>query len=222
MPERIPRLNVVIVGDVGVGKRALADQICPEESYDPTLEDSWVKRIDVDRWPCVLDILLLDCPPEYTALRDQYIRDGDAFILAYSVTSQTSFSNIRTYDNDIKNKEKLMVGRTTKYSSSQRPCNPPVILVGTKNDLEAQREVSVEEGQMLAQSLNCPFIETSAKHNTGVEKMLHEVVRCYRQQNPPTPSEPETPTPSRSRKGLGRLLGPRQPKNDNGPRCIVM
>jgi GTPase KRas protein len=160
---------------------------------------------------------------EYTALRDEMIRFADAFILAYSVTSRTSFSNIRTHNNEIKEKkEKMRVAGTIKLSPSQRPCNSPVILVGTKNDLETQREVSVEEGQMLAKSLNCPFIETSAKLNTDIEKMFHEIVRCYRRQNPPAPSESERPTPSQSRKGLGRLLGSRQRNDDNGPRCIVI
>ncbi|KAJ5502925.1 hypothetical protein N7463_005799 [Penicillium fimorum] len=222
MSKKLRYLSVLIFGDAGVGKKALIEWIRPDDIYDPTLEDESVVTLDVDGSPCVLDILE-DAGETYAVLREQYIPTGDVFILAYSVTSRASFSHIRMYDNQIKDHmEKMRVDGTIKRSPSQHPWNTPFILIGTKNGLEGQREVSVEEGQMLAKSLNYSFIETSTKHKTDVEKMFHEVVRCFRQQNPPTPSEPETPNPSRSRKGLGRLLGPRKRKNDNGSRCIVM
>lgn len=47
----------------------------------------------------------------------------------------------------------------------------PVVICGNKADMEDAREVSKEDGQALAQKLNCPFFETSAKvtrpSNTG-------------------------------------------------------
>jgi GTPase SAR1 family protein len=39
----------------------------------------------------------------------------------------------------------------------------PVVICGNKADMEDAREVSKEDGQALAQKLNCPFFETSAK-----------------------------------------------------------
>ncbi|KAJ5824598.1 hypothetical protein N7447_006938 [Penicillium robsamsonii] len=216
MSKYAPHLAVVIMGDVGVGKEALAERFSPNDVHDPTYDGTHMARIDVDGSPCVLNIERCG-GKEFIVVRDLLIRHADVFILAYSVTSRTSFSYIRALDNHIKETEERL-----RADGIIKLCKSPVIFVGTKNDLEAQREVSVEEGQMLAKSLNCPFIETSAKHNTNVKNLFHEAVRCFRQQNPPTPSEPETPTPSRSRKGLGRLLGPRQRNNDNGPRCIVM
>ncbi|OQE41957.1 hypothetical protein PENCOP_c004G00993 [Penicillium coprophilum] len=158
---------------------------------------------------------------EYTALRDQYISDGETFILAYSITSRTSFSLIRVNYNHIqKVREGTTVNATTGQSRSERPYNVSVILVATKNDLEAQREVSVEEGQMLAKSLGCWFIETSAKNNTNVDKLFYDSVRWFQQKNPPI--VPETPAPPRSKKGLGRLLGSKQRKEDDGSRCVVI
>ncbi|KAJ5365372.1 hypothetical protein N7517_008258 [Penicillium concentricum] len=224
MSGRLPFITLLIIGADGVGKTALAKRLCPQEfTYDPTLGDSCSAMVAVDGWTCMVDILTTSGMEEYTALYENFIRDASAFILAYSVTSRTSFSDIQAHDNWIKKiKEEMRVaGPPTTYPSYPL-YNSVVILVGTKNDLEAQREVSVEEGQMLAKSLNCSFFETSAKQNTDVEKALHDILRGFRQKNFPTPSEPETPTPSRSRKGLGRLLGPRQRKNDNGSGCVVM
>ncbi len=37
------------------------------------------------------------------------------------------------------------------------------MICGNKADMEDAREVSKEDGQALAQKLNCPFFETSAK-----------------------------------------------------------
>ncbi|XP_016417173.1 ras-related protein Rap-2a-like [Sinocyclocheilus rhinocerous] len=53
----------------------------------------------------------------------------------------------------------------------------PVILVGNKVDLESEREVSVREGQALAEEWGCPFIETSAKSKTMVDELFAEIVR---------------------------------------------
>ncbi|XP_073768491.1 ras-related protein Rap-2a isoform X3 [Danio rerio] len=53
----------------------------------------------------------------------------------------------------------------------------PVILVGNKVDLESEREVSVQEGQALAEEWGCPFIETSAKSKTMVDELFAEIVR---------------------------------------------
>jgi len=53
----------------------------------------------------------------------------------------------------------------------------PTGLMGNKNDLEGQREVSFEEGHALAKKWNCPFFETSAKTNTNIEDSIFALVR---------------------------------------------
>lgn len=44
------------------------------------------------------------------------------------------------------------------------------ILIGNKCDWEEKRQVSVEEGQQLADELQVPFMEVSAKSNINIEK----------------------------------------------------
>lgn len=44
------------------------------------------------------------------------------------------------------------------------------ILVGNKNDLTDQRQVTAEEGKELADHYNIRFLETSAKESTNVEE----------------------------------------------------
>lgn len=105
------------------------------------------------------------------ALHEDHFRDGEAFIIAYSVASRASFSNVRAYYNQIKKvKHDMSIENTLQQSPSHRPCRSPIVLVGTKKDLRSRREVSAREGRILAQSLDCWFYETSAKYNAGVEK----------------------------------------------------
>ena len=53
----------------------------------------------------------------------------------------------------------------------------PIMLVGNKLDLEEERQVSEEQGRVLAQKFNCGFIEASAKTNTNVKEIFFELVR---------------------------------------------
>ena len=48
--------------------------------------------------------------------------------------------------------------------------NIPLILVGNKVDMSAEREVQTSEGEALAKTLGCEFTEASAKTCVNVEK----------------------------------------------------
>ena len=67
------------------------------------------------------------------------------------------------------------------------------ILLGNKCDLDHTRQVSKEEGQILAKQLNCPFFEISAKDNINVTEAFSELIRQLRQQQEMMnqPEEPE-------------------------------
>ena len=54
------------------------------------------------------------------------------------------------------------------------------ILIGNKMDLAEQRQVSIEEGTELAQKLNMPFFETSAKEKINVAQPFEEICRLIR------------------------------------------
>jgi GTPase KRas len=71
------------------------------ETYDPTIEDSYRKQVVIDQQSCMLEVLDTAGQEEYTALRDQWIRDGEGFVLVYSITSRASFSRIQKFYNQI-------------------------------------------------------------------------------------------------------------------------
>ncbi len=48
---------------------------------DPTIEDSYRKQVTIDDETCLLDILDTAGQEEYSAMRDQYMRTGEGFLL---------------------------------------------------------------------------------------------------------------------------------------------
>ncbi|KAM7375099.1 hypothetical protein PAMA_014268 [Pampus argenteus] len=158
--------KVVVLGSGGVGKSALTVQFVTGtfiEKYDPTIEDFYRKEIEVDSSPSVLEILDTAGTEQFASMRDLYIRNGQGFILVYSLVNQQSFQDIKPMRDQII--------RVKRYQQV------PVVLVGNKVDLEEEREVSPSEGQALAEDWGCPFMETSAKSKTMVDELFAEIVR---------------------------------------------
>jgi len=191
--------KLVVLGDGGVGKTALTIQLCLNhfvETYDPTIEDSYRKQVQIDGQSCMLEVLDTAGQEEYTALRDQWIRDGEGFILVYSISSRSSFTRIQKFHSQVQRvKESAAAGSPTFPGSplSATMGSPafgpaPIMLVGNKCDRVTEREVSTQEGQALAKSLGCEFVEASAKNCVNVEKAFYDVVRQLRRQRANAPS----------------------------------
>lgn len=161
--------KLVVVGDGGVGKSALTIRLTQSrfvEEYDPTIEDSYRKQTVIDGDVCVLDVLDTAGQEEYSAMREQYMRTGEGFLLVYSVNSRNSFGELMTYFQEI-----LRI-KGTEYI--------PIVIVGNKSDLDFERNVSYEEGQELARQLHAPFLEASAKRDLDVEECFFQVARLIR------------------------------------------
>jgi GTPase KRas len=160
------------------------------ETYDPTIEDSYRKQVVIDNQSCMLEVLDTAGQEEYTALRDQWIRDGEGFVLVYSITSRSSFNRIPKFFSQIQRvKDSGNAGSPTGLSYlSPQLASPaltgpvPVMLVGNKSDKVTERAVSSQEGQALARDLGCDFVEASAKNCINVEKAFYDVVRSLRRQ----------------------------------------
>jgi len=167
MSDRDIEYRLVVVGAGGVGKSALTVRFIQGnfvEKYDPTIEDSYRKQVEIDSQACLLDIMDTAGQEEYSALRDQYMKTGQGFVLVYSITSPSSFETTH----------KL---RTSILRIKEDSQDIPVVLVANKNDLEEERCVATEEGKALAAKFGIPFIEASAKTNTNVNEVFFTLVR---------------------------------------------
>jgi len=202
--------KLVVVGGGGVGKSALTIQFIQSQfvdEYDPTIEDSYRKQCTVDEEVAMLDVLDTAGQEEYSAMREQYMRTGEGFLLVYSITSRLSFDEITTFQQQI-----LRVKDKDYF---------PIILVGNKSDLEGHRQVSYEEGQNLAKSFNCPFLETSAKQRKNVDEAFFTLLREIRRYN--RVSQASTPQLGTvDHLNPGRMDPPRQQEAEAGCCCSIM
>ena len=113
--------------------------------------------------PSVLEILDTAGTEQFASMRDLYIKNGQGFVVVYSLTSIQTFHDIRAM------KEQIMRVKGTD--------RVPIVLVGNKCDLEDQREVPPEAAKELAVDWSCTSLQTSAKTNVGVNEVFIEIVR---------------------------------------------
>lgn len=132
--------------------------------YDPTIEDAYRIDAEIDNEVVGLDILDTAGQEVFSAVRDRYMRDGEGFLLVYSLIERTTFVPMAKISEQIK-----------RVKDTDR--HVPIVLVGNKSDMADKREVSRGEGDLLARQLNCPFFETSAKLRIHIDECFHELVR---------------------------------------------
>jgi GTPase KRas protein len=129
----------------------------------------------------MLEVLDTAGQEEYTMLRDQWIRDGEGFVLVYSVTKRSSFTRVSRFHNQVKRVKESQ--RSDPYDGGPVYVeHPAIMLVGNNSERETEREVSTQEGHELARKLGCEFVEASAKNCINVEKAFYDVVRLLRRQ----------------------------------------
>lgn len=92
--------------------------------------DSYRKQCNIDGETALLDVLDTAGQEEYSAMREQYMRTGEGFLLVYSITSRASFEEVMSYQKTI-----LRVKDKDYF---------PMILVGNKCDLVNERQVSTQ------------------------------------------------------------------------------
>ena len=166
--------KIVVLGSGGVGKSALTVQFVQSifvEKYDPTIEDSYRKQIEVDGTQCMLEILDTAGTEQFTAMRDLYMKNGQGFVLVYSITAASTFTDLSDLRQQI-----LRVKDTDSV---------PLVLVGNKCDLNDERTVSKDQGAGLAKTWGgCTFLEASAKTKTNVNEIFMDLVQQINRQNP--------------------------------------
>lgn len=128
--------------------------------------------------PIMLDILDTAGQEEYSAMKEQYIRNGEGFLLVYAVSSYESFAEIE------------IIYRTICKVKDRK--NTPIAIIGNKCDVQPnERQVSYQQGLELAMKIakshrsdnkisNVLFMETSAKSNNNVASAFLDVVKLIR------------------------------------------
>ncbi|XP_035232987.1 ras-like protein, partial [Stegodyphus dumicola] len=141
------------------------EEIVAETNDYAHKKDSYRKQVVIDGETCLLDILDTAGQEEYSAMRDQYMRTGEGFLLVFAVNNAKSFEDISMYREQIK-----------RVKDAD---DVPMVLVGNKCDLP-MRMVDMIGAAEVAKNYGIPFIETSAKTRMGVDDAFYTLVREIR------------------------------------------
>lgn len=168
MPEQSNDYRVVVFGAGGVGKTSLVHRFINgsfNESYIPTIEDTYRKVISSNKAVCTLQITDTTGSHQFPAMQRLSISKGHAFVLVYSISSRQSLEELKPI---------LELMNEVKKDLSKYP----VMLVGNKMDEESgKREVSAKTGEALQSMWKCKYIETSAKNDTNVSSLFEELLK---------------------------------------------
>ncbi|EPQ52832.1 P-loop containing nucleoside triphosphate hydrolase protein [Gloeophyllum trabeum ATCC 11539] len=173
-PNSREHWKICILGDMGVGKTALAEGFLGRAADSGSPEGLAIaKEITVDGRTSTIEIFdpVDTDPSEPLVFRPgQGIQEADAFILLYSITFRGSFDRLTSFHSHIHE----------QHTKSQH--GPPFILVGNMSDMDESdpeaREVNTDEAEELAKKWGCAFYETSVKANLrNVDNVFEELVR---------------------------------------------
>nr|DBA13918.1 TPA: hypothetical protein GDO54_004942 [Pyxicephalus adspersus] len=166
--------NILVLGAENVGKSALTVRFLTRRfigEYVGT-ESIYTHNIMVDGRETFFSIWDSVCPQNpnlQTCVTDEQLRWGDGFILVYSICDRESFNVVR---------QQLQRIRQLK----KRQGSAPVIIVGNKRDLQHRREISSEEGRLLAIGSDCDFFEISAAETYhGSLVVFHQLLESVRE-----------------------------------------
>jgi len=148
----------VLIGDSGVGKSCLllrfADDTYTESHISTIGVDFKIRTIQLDGKTIKLQIWDTAGQERFRTITSSYYRGAHGIIVVYDTTDSETFEHVKTWLHEI-----------DRYASE----NVNKLLVGNKSDLTSKRQVETEAAKEFADSVNIPFLETSAKNATNVE-----------------------------------------------------
>jgi small GTP-binding protein len=154
--------QIIVQGCGGVGKSAITIQFVQNvfvSKYDPTIEDSYRKPFQVGAEHVMLEIIDTAGTEQFSAMRDLYMKNGDGFLLVFSLAAKSSFVEL-----DKLRREILQVKNSPDV---------PMILAANKCDLaKAEWEVAEAELERASKEWKIPYMLTSAKTKHNVENLF--------------------------------------------------
>jgi small GTP-binding protein len=87
----------------------------------------------------------------YKNVTKSYYQNAHACLVLYDITQRETFNSVGTW--------------VEQFGNNSATENPTVVIIGNKKDLSEKRQVSIEEGKKMGESLKCMFYECSVKQS---------------------------------------------------------
>lgn len=158
-------IKLLLIGDSGVGKSCLLLRYSDDSftsSFITTIGiDFKIKSILCGESKVKLQIWDTAGQERFRTITTAYYRGAMGILLVYDVSDETSFTNVRNWMRQIDSNAAENVNR---------------LLLGNKSDVDpADRQVTYEQGKMLAADYGIKFFETSAKLNSNVDQAFMSI-----------------------------------------------
>ena len=159
MSQQLFAYKMVLFGNVAVGKTSLVERFINqrfEENYFSTLGyNVYEKRLDFLNFTISLMIYDIAGQEKFRDLRKKYTLGANTAFIVYDITDRTSFASVVMWK--------------TELHEIAGPI--PFIINGNKVDLQATRQVPLNEALNLSAALGAlNMFETSARTGDGVEE----------------------------------------------------
>ncbi|CCF55961.1 hypothetical protein KAFR_0A05260 [Kazachstania africana CBS 2517] len=166
--KSLSKYKIVFLGEQGVGKTSLITRFMYDtfdDHYQATIGiDFLSKTMYLDDKTIRLQLWDTAGQERFRSLIPSYIRDSKVAIVVYDITKKKSFEFIDKWVDDVKNER----GEE----------NVVLCIVGNKNDLGDERQVSTEEGEAKAKKLGAKiFMETSTKAGYNVKNLFKRIAK---------------------------------------------
>ncbi|KAJ2691561.1 GTP-binding protein, partial [Coemansia spiralis] len=142
--------TVVVLGGMGVGKSTAIQRFLGnrfETKYQPTVKNTYSKKVSIHKTEYNVTIVDTAGQDETSLLDTLYAGTIDVYAIMFSVASRRSLDITHV----IRDKILDMSGIESQA----------MVLIGTKNDLKSERQVSEDEARKIAASFGCSYFETS-------------------------------------------------------------
>ncbi|EDR23316.1 hypothetical protein, conserved [Entamoeba dispar SAW760] len=167
--NEIKSFTIVTVGDEGVGKTCLINQLLYGYFKDNNKSTNCnTKSYYVDDKEVFLNVWNYSGKQRNSMVSKSYYSSANAVIVVFDISDRTTYESVKGWLKDV---------------GYYAPKDIIKYLIGNKTDLAANRIVSSQEAEDLAKREGFEYIETSAKSNNNVDELFQQIGRLLVQNN---------------------------------------
>ena len=168
-------VQLLVIGDSSVGKTSLITRYTNgtfKEEYLATVGlDYYSKNEEINNQAIQIKLWDTAGQERFKALTQNYFRNAEGVLLAFDVTNEESFNNLKEWISSI------------KVNMEAKNIFLPLIIVGNKIDMENERDITKEDAENFASENKYKYFETSAKTGEGVDEAVKELINLVLNQN---------------------------------------
>jgi small GTP-binding protein len=177
-------VKAVLVGDSAVGKTSIFQRLDDgrfDDLHVPTVGGAYVRLSVACPGGSHIAVGLWDTAGQerFRTIVPMYFQRARIVLFVFDLTSETSFENLDVWIDLV---------------TQRAPADAKRILIGNKNDLADERQISFDTAQAKANNINAfAYIETSALTGAGFDVLQNEIGKVsYELDAPGPPNEPDS------------------------------